>query len=98
MKIKDIPTNCFIFILIVLVQLHFGWIELGDKYPIVTGVFFFATLVVAATLYFLPAIAARSRIHPAKSGIAIANLLFGWTILGWAVVLVWAFSNEQKKN
>jgi hypothetical protein len=46
-------------------------------------------LILPALLYFLPTIVAASRGH----GIALVlllNLFFGWTVIGWFVLLVWA--------
>ncbi len=42
-----------------------------------------------ALLYFLPTIVAAGRGH----GIAlilVLNLFFGWTVIGWFVLLLWA--------
>jgi hypothetical protein len=42
-----------------------------------------------ALLYFLPTIVAANRGH----GIALVlllNLFFGWTVIGWFILLVWA--------
>jgi hypothetical protein len=44
-------------------------------------------------LYFLPTLIGR---HKADAGgIFIVNLLFGWTVIGWLVALVWACSAER---
>ena len=46
-------------------------------------------LTLLALLYFLPTIVAASRGH----GIAlilVLNLFFGWTVIGWFIMLVWA--------
>lgn len=43
------------------------------------------------TLYFLPAIVAWSRGHENRYVIAVVNLLVGWTVIGWLVVMYWAF-------
>ncbi len=42
-------------------------------------------------LYFLPAIIAYKRNHANKGIILLINFLLGWTFLGWAGSLVWAF-------
>lgn len=42
-------------------------------------------------LYFMPAIIAYRRGHANKVIILIIDLLLGWTFLGWAGCLVWAF-------
>jgi hypothetical protein len=44
-------------------------------------------------LYFLPAIIGR---HKADAmGIFIVNLLFGWTVIGWIIALIWACAAER---
>ncbi len=40
-------------------------------------------------LYFLPTIIAHNRGHEI-TGILLFNLLFGWTGIGWIVMLLWA--------
>jgi hypothetical protein len=47
----------------------------------------FITLL--ALLYFLPTIVAAHRGH-AIALILLLNLFFGWTVIGWFVLLVWA--------
>lgn len=47
--------------------------------------------VVGFILYFLPAIIAFKRNHEYRNIILILDLLFGWTFLGWAACLIWAF-------
>ncbi len=44
---------------------------------------------VLAFLYFLPTLIASHRGHDA-GGILILNFLFGWTGIGWLVLLLWA--------
>ena len=42
-------------------------------------------------LYFLPAIIAYKRGHANRGIILLIDFLLGWTFLGWAGCLVWAF-------
>jgi Superinfection immunity protein len=50
--------------------------------------FFFSIL-----LYFLPTIIGR---HKADAmGIFLVNLLFGWTVIGWMIALIWACAAER---
>ncbi len=49
----------------------------------------FATLV---ALYFLPVPTACARLHPQRDSILALIILLGWSFLGWAVALVWAYS------
>jgi hypothetical protein len=44
-------------------------------------------------LYFLPTIIGR---HKADAmGIFLVNLLFGWTVIGWMIALIWACAAES---
>jgi len=50
-------------------------------------------LVVSVLLYFLPAIIARGKAD--ATAILLVNLLFGWTIIGWFIALIWASAEER---
>ena len=50
--------------------------------------------VVGVLGYFLPGLIASKRKHRNSNSIALANLFFGWTLLGWLIVLVSAFSDN----
>ncbi|HEY0759262.1 MAG TPA: superinfection immunity protein [Acidisarcina sp.] len=47
-------------------------------------------LLLLLALYFLPAIVAHARHSVSSTAITILNLLFGWTGIGWIVMLFWA--------
>jgi hypothetical protein len=50
-------------------------------------------LLLSAILYFLPTIIGR---HKADvMGIFLVNFLFGWTVIGWFIALIWACSPER---
>jgi hypothetical protein len=49
-----------------------------------------------AALYFLPALVAALRNHHQATAIGVLNLLAGWTVLGWVLAIVWAFTAVQK--
>jgi hypothetical protein len=50
-------------------------------------------LILSAILYFLPTILGR---HKGDAlGIFLVNLLFGWTVIGWFVALIWACAAER---
>lgn len=61
----------------------------------VMAVFGLAGLVLLVGLYLLPAVVAHDRDHPSTLGIAVLNVLLGWTFLGWVIALVWAFSGTK---
>ena len=48
----------------------------------------------AVVLYFLPTIIAHNKRDSSK--IQLVNLLFGWTVIGWCIALVWACSAEAQ--
>ncbi|MEM5297638.1 superinfection immunity protein [Burkholderia sp. JPY481] len=50
--------------------------------------------VALVLLYFLPGLIARFRHHRNMNAIAITNLLFGRTVLGWGIALIWAAKND----
>ena len=50
-------------------------------------------LIFSMLLYFLPTLIGR---HKGDAmGIFIVNLLFGWTVIGWLIALIWACSAER---
>ena len=50
-------------------------------------------LIFSMLLYFLPTLIGR---HKADAmGIFIVNLLFGWTVIGWVIALIWACAAER---
>lgn len=48
--------------------------------------------------YWLPTIIAFKRNHPSKGGILAVNFFFGWTFVGWIVPLVWALSDNSRRQ
>ena len=51
-------------------------------------------LLVAALLYFLPAIIGHNKRD--STGIFILNLVAGWTVIGWLVALLWACASDSR--
>jgi CHASE2 domain-containing sensor protein len=49
-----------------------------------------------AVLHFAPTFIAVNRRHPRRIAIFVINLLFGWTIIGWIVALVWSLSPPRE--
>lgn len=49
-------------------------------------------ILLGIALYFLPTIIAGRSRHPRTAGIFVVNLVFGCTVIGWVVALVWALS------
>ena len=47
------------------------------------------TLTLLALLYFLTTMIASQRVHDVF-GVLFLNFLFGWTVIGWSVLLLWA--------
>lgn len=54
-----------------------------------------AMLLILLAGYFMPALVAGMRGRDGQGFIAILNLLIGWTVLGWIVLLVVAFTGES---
>lgn len=49
-------------------------------------------------LYMLPWVIARIRYHKNAASIFVFNFIFGWTILGWLIALVWCFSSNVQEE
>jgi hypothetical protein len=52
------------------------------------------TFTVAMVVYMIPSIIAMVRKHANLASIVVVNICFGWTVIGWAVALVWAFRKK----
>ena len=50
-------------------------------------------VIISLLLYFLPTLIGRHKADAA--GIFIVNLLFGWTVIGWFIALIWACAAER---
>jgi hypothetical protein len=46
----------------------------------------------------LPGFIALARKHPNATAIFLLSLFFGWTVVGWVVALVWAFTNPPGRQ
>lgn len=47
-------------------------------------------LLAIALIYMLPTIIAFAREHRRRQDVVVANVIFGWTLIGWIVVFLWA--------
>jgi len=52
--------------------------------------------ILIIVVYFLPALLAKKRGTENLEAIFLVNLVFGWTVLGWIVALVWAIVEKTK--
>ena len=50
--------------------------------------------LIFACLYLLPSIIAARRHHNNAAPIFLLNILFGWTIIGWFIPLVWSITGN----
>lgn len=46
--------------------------------------------ILIALFYLLPTLVAYARDIPQRPAIAFVNFVFGWTLVGWVVVSIWA--------
>ncbi|AHF04773.1 hypothetical protein MARPU_13650 [Marichromatium purpuratum 984] len=73
-----------------------GWLALlvviNALYPIdVSGLFLSAVFI---TLYVLPGLIAYDRGLTKRLRITVINVLFGWTLVGWVGLLLWALLGD----
>ena len=57
-----------------------------------------AKALLIAFAYGLPALVAAYRRHDRSEAIARLNLLLGWTVVGWLVLLAWALQWEPRRS
>lgn len=57
-------------------------------------IFLLDLLLVA--IYFSPTMVALFTDHPRSGLLAVLNLCFGWTGIGWVALMVWAWVGGRK--
>lgn len=62
------------------------------------NLFVATALIVMAAVYITPTVVAFYRRHPNRWVILLINVVFGTTILGWGVALVWAFHGVHRSR
>jgi T4 superinfection immunity protein len=55
-------------------------------------------LVVASLIYFMPTVIALARGHLSALAIFLLNLIFGWTLIGWLIALIWSCTGNTAAN
>ncbi len=55
-------------------------------------------LIVFGLIYLLPGIVAAMRNHNNWLAIQVLNVLLGWTLIGWVVAMVWAFTASDSEK
>lgn len=53
---------------------------------------------IAVAIYFIPSDAAYRRKHNNFKAILVLNIFLGWTFLGWVLALIWAYTDNIKKE
>ncbi len=62
------------------------------------SVFEIVALAAVVALYFLPALIADRRRRHDLLVIAVFNAVLGWTVLGWALALVWSLQPNPPRD
>ena len=60
--------------------------------------FILFVLIVVIYVYFLPTFVASKRGHPQAVPIFFVNLFFGWSLIGWILTLIWAYSGNRSES
>jgi hypothetical protein len=47
-------------------------------------------MILIVAIYMLPTLIANARDHPRRLHIALVNIVFGWTLIGWLAAFMWA--------
>jgi hypothetical protein len=52
-------------------------------------------LIILVFIYILPAVIANKRNVKNQGMIWLVNILLGWTLIGWALVFIWAIVEKE---
>ena len=55
-------------------------------------------LLFGGLAYFLPTLIAVIRKHSNVFAIFLVNFLVGWTLIGWFIALIWAFTSSRSET
>ncbi|MFC1982441.1 superinfection immunity protein [Chloroflexota bacterium] len=56
------------------------------------------SIIFGLSIFLLPTIVAIVGHKNRTTAILVLNLLGGWTVIGWVVALVWAFTSDRQKD
>ena len=49
-------------------------------------------------IYMAPAIVAFARGHLSAWAILVLDLVFGWTLIGWIIALIWSLTGNKARS
>lgn len=55
-------------------------------------------LITFLIIYFIPYLISCLRSHNNCGPIFVTNLVFGWTVIGWFVALIWSITDNTKEK
>lgn len=88
-------------VIIVQAMVMMGFVKpvFSFSYSYATDMIIVSISVIAACfIYMIPTCVAASRRHRNTMAIAVLNLFFGWTLLGFVGCLVWSLINVSDKK
>lgn len=96
----------FIVLVLAAVIIVQAMVMMGFVKPVFSFSYSYATdmiivslsVIAACFIYMIPTCVAASRRHRNTMAIAVLNLFFGWTLLGFVVCLVWSLINVSDKK
>lgn len=96
----------FIVLVLVAVIIVQAMVVMGFVKPVFSFSYSYATdmiivslsVIAACFIYMIPTCVAASRRHRNTMAIAVLNIFFGWTLLGFVGCLVWSLINVGDKN
>ena len=96
----------FIVLVLVAVIIAQAMVMMGFVKPVFSFSYSYAndmiivslSVIAACFIYMIPTCVAASRRHRNTMAIAVLNLFFGWTLLGFVGCLVWSLINVSDKK
>lgn len=56
----------------------------------------FVGFMLAAVIYISPTLVAMARGHRNRLAILVLNILLGWTVVGWVLLLIWSLAEGDR--
>jgi len=65
---------------------------------LLAGLIVLIILAVALTVYLLPSVVAWRRRVRDRNSIYVLNVLFGWSLVGWGIAMMWALHRDPLEH
>lgn len=58
------------------------------------GAYIMEFILLFVVFFFAPSLVAWQRKHNNRAPIILMNILLGWTVIGWVIAIIWAWTDN----